>query len=468
VSGACGAANGSSVATKPAANLCSAGAASGVSGNGPWNWSCIGINGGRATSCSAVLLQNGACGAANGAASLIAPTNNLCSVGTASAVSGYGPWSWSCTGIDGGQVTACSSNLSTSYPLGATLNTSDVWNTPIQSVFQTQFNQFAAIMHTAPAYIGAAVDLTAPVSAWIGSANGQAVSNANIPSLATLIPVIGFPMYSTASGSPTPDQQFLAFTSGQYDAMIQGVVQAWAQQGFHNQIYRVGWEMNLPGTPYYVGADAQSQADWVNAFRHIYTVLHQAAVSNSVTVQVMWNPGVSSYGVANTLTALYPGNSYVDSIGVDFYADIAPYEDTANPTTYHDWATGAEDTSLAVFINNPVNREHLWTYPAANEYQLDGSVGHALSFLQVLQFAQQQHKPFAIPETGAGNASAGYDVADDPVFPQWLSAQLTTAKAAGLNIALVSMFDDGDYLFTDGTKPQEAAAWSQYFGAAAR
>jgi hypothetical protein len=37
------------------------------------------------------------CGSSNGATLASAPTENLCSVGSASAVSGSGPWSWSCT-----------------------------------------------------------------------------------------------------------------------------------------------------------------------------------------------------------------------------------------------------------------------------------------------------------------------------------------------------------------------------------
>ena len=53
VSGACGSTNGMAVKTTPVANLCSAGTASAVSGTGPWTWSCGGSNGGTTASCSA-------------------------------------------------------------------------------------------------------------------------------------------------------------------------------------------------------------------------------------------------------------------------------------------------------------------------------------------------------------------------------------------------------------------------------
>ena len=54
---------------------------------------------------------NGACGSSNGATLASAPTTNLCTVGTASAVSGTGPWSWSCAGSNGGTTATCSASL---------------------------------------------------------------------------------------------------------------------------------------------------------------------------------------------------------------------------------------------------------------------------------------------------------------------------------------------------------------------
>ena len=41
---------------------------------------------------------NGACGPANGTTANVAPSANLCTAGTASPVTGTGPWTWQCTG----------------------------------------------------------------------------------------------------------------------------------------------------------------------------------------------------------------------------------------------------------------------------------------------------------------------------------------------------------------------------------
>jgi hypothetical protein len=60
---------------------------------------------------TAPVPVNGTCGASNGASFLIAPTANLCSTGTASAVTGIGPFSWTCAGSNGGTTASCSALL---------------------------------------------------------------------------------------------------------------------------------------------------------------------------------------------------------------------------------------------------------------------------------------------------------------------------------------------------------------------
>lgn len=55
VVGVCGAAHGVAVASAPAASLCAGGTASAVAGAGPWTWSCVGENGGATAGCAASL-----------------------------------------------------------------------------------------------------------------------------------------------------------------------------------------------------------------------------------------------------------------------------------------------------------------------------------------------------------------------------------------------------------------------------
>ena len=56
---------------------------------------------------------NGTCGSANGALLTTKPTTNLCSTGTASTVSGSGPWTWSCAGSNGGSNASCRASVAT-------------------------------------------------------------------------------------------------------------------------------------------------------------------------------------------------------------------------------------------------------------------------------------------------------------------------------------------------------------------
>ncbi len=58
----------------------------------------------------------GVCGSANGGTFSVAPDTNLCSSGLASAVTGSGPWQWSCYGSGSGTDASCSAEI-LSYPL---------------------------------------------------------------------------------------------------------------------------------------------------------------------------------------------------------------------------------------------------------------------------------------------------------------------------------------------------------------
>ncbi|BFT94531.1 hypothetical protein MNSC_05390 [Minisyncoccus archaeophilus] len=104
--GVCGSSNNSSLYTAPTDNLCSVGTPSVISGNGPWIWTCSGTS--SFVSCSANKISNGACGSSANIEHASVPSTNLCSLGTASAVTGDGvPYSWTCSGINGGNTTNC-------------------------------------------------------------------------------------------------------------------------------------------------------------------------------------------------------------------------------------------------------------------------------------------------------------------------------------------------------------------------
>jgi uncharacterized repeat protein (TIGR03803 family) len=114
VNGVCESSNGNTFTSAPTTNLCSSGTATTVNGTGPWNWTCTGSNGGTSANCSANVQPtpvNGACGSASGQGFSAVPISNLCSAGSTSVVTGTGPWNWTCTGLYGGSNISCSANL---------------------------------------------------------------------------------------------------------------------------------------------------------------------------------------------------------------------------------------------------------------------------------------------------------------------------------------------------------------------
>jgi hypothetical protein len=70
---------------------------------------------------------SGVCGSASGTEATTAPTTNLCSIGTASAVTGNGPWTWTCTGSNGGRTASCQA-IAGSAILPSASNASANWS----------------------------------------------------------------------------------------------------------------------------------------------------------------------------------------------------------------------------------------------------------------------------------------------------------------------------------------------------
>lgn len=352
--------------------------------------------------------------------------------------------------------------------LGAYLGNPDNSSAANEAIFEAAFSDFTTAVGTSPTLLNSYVDYRQPITEWVGNSDWAAASFAASADANNATPVIGLPLASIASGSSTPDVQFQDFASGNEDSVITGIVQAWTNQGFKNLVFRPGWEMNISG-PTYAGNEVASDVNWVKAFQRVYTVLHAAASAAGANVTVIWNPSITNYSLPVATTSLYPGDAYVDAVGADMYADIYPYSDTSSPKTYHDWDTGGEDTTVAQFIADPINRVHYWSYPAATKWALDSSGGHSQSLAVLISFAASRGKPFVIPETGAGNSNSGTDVVDDAAFPEWLAQQLAAAEVSGEAINFVNIWDSnggGNYAFTPDSvgKPLEAAAWMQYFG----
>ena len=119
--GSCGGSNGQTVCSTDISATCSAGNATAAFFNGvTWSWSCNGI---KASSCAASVNNasctatkaadiDGVCGVSQGTSSCFAPTADLCSTGSPSAVStntSTNVFSWSCSKQCSGTAPNCTS-----------------------------------------------------------------------------------------------------------------------------------------------------------------------------------------------------------------------------------------------------------------------------------------------------------------------------------------------------------------------
>ena len=323
---------------------------------------------------------------------------------------------------------------------------------PGSTTYDASLAAFGAIVGESPAYENTYVDYTQPMSSWVNNALSAAIHLRQTTAGAAIVPIVGVPMASSVNDGLSTLQNFQAIASGADDAVWTGIVNAYKSQGYTTIGLRLGWEMNGNWMPWSV-TNAAEAAAYVAAFQHISTLVHAIA---GIKVQVIWNPAVTGTTAVPTQDT-YPGSKYVDVIGADIYS-------TLYPTTLHDWSTGKTDATAAQWDANPVNQEHYWDYPDANQYNPTGT-GQGWGLVDAMNFAAAQGKPFALPEAGAGGVGGATGPVDNPVFPAYLASRLLAAGAP--QTEFVNIWDSGAYLFTDGSKPQEALAWASFAGALA-
>jgi hypothetical protein len=316
---------------------------------------------------------------------------------------------------------------------------------PGASTYDSSLSQYVATVGTAPGYVDIFIDDTQAMSQWVTGAQAEAGELAASTDGGAVIPVVGVPLISTVSDGLTELQNFAAITSGADDSTWLGIVQAYEAQGYTTIDLRLGEEENVNEYPWSISTTAEAQA-YISAFDHISALVHSVS---GITVNVIWDPSTVTTSAVPT-EATYPGNAYVDIIGVDAY-------DSVYPLSLYDWSTHTVDATLAQWEANPVNLEHYWNYPDGNVYYPTGT-GQGFGLADAIAFAKANGKPLALTETGAGGASASPS-ADDALFPQYLA---TTLLSSGVQIAFANIWDSGNYTFSNGSKPNEAAAWASF------
>ncbi|MFC0008091.1 glycoside hydrolase family 26 protein [Micromonospora siamensis] len=118
-----------------------------------------------------------------------------------------------------------------------------------------------------------------------------------------------------------PAYRLSRIAGGDFDEYIR----SWAQ-GLKSLGYPVGMrfahEMNGFWYPWCEQSNGNREGDYVRAYRHVHDIFRQVGVTNVIWV---WSANVT-YPGAEPLTGLYPGDRYVDWVGLSGYYGTAGVE----------------------------------------------------------------------------------------------------------------------------------------------
>ena len=130
------------------------------------------------------------------------------------------------------------------------------------------------------------------------------------------IPLVDWCSWNTSSGGSAtqPEFQLAGIIRGDHDPMIRAWAEgakAWGKPFF----LRFDHEMNGAWYPWSETANGNSTGEYALAWRHVHDIFTSVGATN---VTWVWSPNVTSKR-SQPLDGLYPGDAYVDWVGMDGY-----------------------------------------------------------------------------------------------------------------------------------------------------
>jgi hypothetical protein len=144
-------------------------------------------------------------------------------------------------------------------------------------------------------------------------------------------------------GLDQPEMNLASIYEGRHDAYIRRFAQAAKAIG-SPLLLRFAPEMNGAWMSYSEQNSGNKPGDFVKAWRHVHEIFEQVGASN---VKWIWSPNNTVAGAAS-LASLYPGNAYVNWVGIDGYS--YPKVGCASPDTVFDPAV----QNIESFSNRPM------------------------------------------------------------------------------------------------------------------
>ena len=118
-----------------------------------------------------------------------------------------------------------------------------------------------------------------------------------------------------ARGRDDPERSLAGIARGDHDAYVRRFAAGVRDAGAPVRI-RFGHEMNGTWVPWSEVRSGNRPGDFVRAWRHLHDVFAQVGATDAVWV---WSPNIVGPRQA-ALAGLYPGDAYVDEVGIDGYS----------------------------------------------------------------------------------------------------------------------------------------------------
>ena len=233
---------------------------------------------------------------------------------------------------------------------------------------------------------------------------------------------LGVPIIPTNS-SGTAVGTLAQGATGAFNSYYVTLAQTLVSGGESNAYLRLGWEFDGSWMPW-AATTSGAEAAFASYFQQIVTTMRSVSGAH---FRFVWNPDAGAFThVGYSVAAAYPGDAYVDVIGLDAYDQS--------------WATP----------QTPTNAWSSTTLPTLSAAR---------------QFASTHGKPLAFTEWGVAIRSDGHGLGDDPYF---INQMLAWMDNSANDVAFETYFDADsggvNSLITGGSFPNSLAAFSTALG----
>jgi hypothetical protein len=232
---------------------------------------------------------------------------------------------------------------------------------------------------------------------------------------------------------------------GNYNRHFEALARNLVADGLGGAVVRLGWEFNGGWYTWRAAGKAQAMAEYWRQIVH-----SMRATPGAEHLTFCFNPALGYLGLP--AEKAWPGDEFVDYVGVDVY------DDSWAKDTYP-WPAGTSDADIEA--------RHKKAWETVIE-----KGDHGLRFWS--RFAAEHHKPLALPEWGVSNRPDKHGGLDDPFFIDQMHSFIIHPAN---NVAFHCYFDveapDGHHQLSPGPDhhhktefPKSAERFKALFGAA--